>query len=239
MPTPRYLLQAAGILLLAGQAFAQDPGPPAAGDPAAGPPAAGPVVDLYRKATAASAAFYNGREYTVMEFRPTGHQFFESMDWQPASLTFDGGLYNDVPLVYDIYRDLVVVRYSSGYQRLILPGIGVSSFRIGTHRFVRLEKDIRPGFYEVLYEGKTPLYCKRMKERREDLSEQRVNIIYTEKDSYFVRKDGKYLSVKNRKAIWAAFPEKKRELRKYLRKLPFRDNWEEALTQLIAHYDQI
>lgn len=217
------------LLALAGQALAQE----------TGPPASGPAVDLYRKATAASAAFYNGKEYTIAEFRPTGHQFFESMDWQPATLVFDGGLYTDVPMVYDIYRDLVVVRYSSGYQRLILPGTGISSFQIGTHRFVRLEKDIRPGFYEILYDGKTPVYCKRMKDRQEDLSEQRVNIIYSEKHAYYVRKDGKYIPVKNRRTILDAFPEKKRELRKLMRRMPFREQWEESLTQVVSQYDQM
>ncbi|PQA60370.1 hypothetical protein [Siphonobacter curvatus] len=203
------------------------------------PPASAYAQHLYQKATSTSASYYNGKEYTIQEFRPQGHQFFESMDWLSASLSYDGIRYDNLPLLYDINRDLFILRNHDGLHRVIPDQSLLENVTIGTHTFVRIRQGLKPGFYERLYDGKTKIFCKRTKDRTEDLSQQRVLIIYTPHDYYYLLKDGQYIPVNSKKSILTALSDRKKELRKYARALNFREDRENAIRNVVAYYDQI
>lgn len=203
------------------------------------PPASAYARQLYEKATHPTASYYNGKEYTIQEFRPQGHQFFESMDWLSASLTYAGNRYNNLPLLYDIHRELFILRNHDGLHRIIPDQSLIEDVKIGTHTFIRIKQGLKPGFYELVYDGKTKVLCKRTKDRTEDLSQQRVQIIYTPHDYFYLLKGDQYIPVKNKKSILTALSDRKKELRKYARTLNFREDRDTAIRQIVAYYDQI
>lgn len=202
-------------------------------------PASAYAHHLYQEATHTSASYYNGKEYTIQEFRPQGHQFFESMDWLSASLTYAGNRYDSLPLLYDIHRELFILRNHDGLHRIIPDQSLIDDVTIGTHTFIRVKQGLKPGFYERVYDGKTKVLCKRTKERTEDLSQQRVQIIYTPHDYFYLLKGDQYIPVKNKKSILTALADRKKELRKYARTLNFREDRDTAIRQIVAYYDQI
>ncbi|MFT4031814.1 MAG: hypothetical protein QM669_05300 [Siphonobacter sp.] len=202
-------------------------------------PAIASAQQLYQTATKPLAAYYNGREYSIHEFNVTGHQFFESDEWQPGAVFFDGTFFSNVPVLYDAFRDKFLIGYSDGYTRLEIPQEKIKDFYLNKHHFVKLTKGLRPGFYEVLYDGKVKAFCRRMKERREDLSNKQVEIIYTEKEVYFIFKEGQYHFVRSKKSVLNLFPDKKNELKKYLKKFDFKHQRDVAIGKLTEYYDRL
>lgn len=197
------------------------------------------AIDRYQKATFLNARYFNGREYTIQEFRPTGHQFFESFDWDTTSIVYAGHSYTGVVAVYDIHRDEYVIQNHNGLHRIILSSEDLSDFTIHGHRFTRIDSGLKPGFYEVIYDGKTKVYCKRFKTRTEDLSDKVVQIIYAVEDRYYIRKDQIYYQVKSKKSVLKLFGDKKREIRRFMRGKIYRENREKYIGEMAAYYDQI
>ncbi|PKK35613.1 hypothetical protein BWI96_16060 [Siphonobacter sp. SORGH_AS_0500] len=197
------------------------------------------AIQHYHKATFLNARYFNGREYTIQEFRPIGHQFFESLDWDTTSIVYNGYSYDGVHAVYDIHRDIYVIQNHDGLNRIMLSPEDLSGFTIHGHRFTRLSKGINPGYYEVIYDGKTKVYCKRFKTRTEDLSDRTVQIIYNIDDRYYILKDQKYHQVKSKKSVLQLLGDKKREVRRFMRGKLYKENREKSIGEMAAYYDQI
>lgn len=203
-------------------------------------------VSLYKNATSISQNLYNGRQYYVYDARMDEHQFFEQRRWLNGMVRYDGQQFDSIPMLYDIFRDELVIRHFNG-DHVLLQTVKVDSFTIENHHFARLEsgKDINPqmrsGFYDILYNGKSRTIVRRTKSRQEKIVDKKVIAYYPEKNFYYVWKDGRYNGVNSRKSALALFPEHKRELRRVLRenKIKFRKNREMAITRMVATYDAL
>ena len=82
--------------------------------------------------------------------------------WASGEVTYDGFIYKGVPMMYDIYKDVVVVLLLDHFSMYTLLGERVHDFTFSGHHFVRVDADslvndksgISTGFYEQLYGGK-------------------------------------------------------------------------------------
>ncbi len=198
------------------------------------------AINQYTQATFLNSRYFNGREYTIQEFRPTGHQFFEAFDWDTtATITYAGYSYTNIKAVYDVHRDIFIIENNNGLYRIMLDPEELTAFTIHNHRFKRIKEGIRPGYYEIIYEGKTKVYCRRYKSRTEELSNRTVQIIYAIDDRYYIQKDQKYYQVKSKKSVLQVFKDKKREVRRFMRGKIFKENREKSIGEMAAYYDQI
>lgn len=205
------------------------------------------ALALYDSATVGSQHLYNGKQYFVYDSREVEHQFFLTDDWTVGSVFYDGQRFEQVPLLYDVFKDQLVVRYRRGFGNVTLQSPKVRSFTLAGHDFVRVEADtgrvegLRTGFYDQLYTGKTKVLARRRKDRLQQLSETKITILFPIKDQLFVYKNGEYQPVRSKSSVLALLPEYKRLLRKELRKqnLSFRDNREEAIINMASHYDEL
>ena len=94
---------------------------------------------------------YNGREY--YDYSPTikdGDPFFLSTKFNTGNIIYDGILYENVPLLYDLVTSDVIITDSNYFYRIKLNGERVSRFSVLQHTFIRLEEDsnsvIKTGF---------------------------------------------------------------------------------------------
>ncbi|OJV21055.1 MAG: hypothetical protein BGO21_09225 [Dyadobacter sp. 50-39] len=203
-------------------------------------------VSLYKNATSISQDLYNGRQYYVYDARMEEHQFFEQRRWINGMVLYDGQQFDSIPMLYDIFHDELVIRHFNG-DHVLLQTVKVDSFIVDNHHFARLEsgKDINPqmrtGFYDVVYGGKSRTLVRRTKSRQEKIVDKRVIAYYPEKNFFYIFKDGRYRSVHTKKSMLELFPEHKRDLRRVLRenKIKFRKNRELAIVKMVETYDNL
>jgi len=121
-------------------------------------------IDLYYKSIGENAHLYNGAEYmlyTLYDKEDSKNLYFMSIFLQNGSVFYDGSLYADVPLTYDLLHDeLVTTRYKQNY-RIRLNADKVGYFDLAGHHFVRVIDDTAhhlpfgTGYYDLMYDGKS------------------------------------------------------------------------------------
>jgi hypothetical protein len=203
-------------------------------------------VALYKAATSQSQNLYNGRQYYVYDSRSEEHQFFLDRKWKKGSVLYDGQLFDSIPMLYDIFKDELVIKHFNG-DDLLLQSEKTDSFILNGHRFERLEagKEIndqmRTGFYDILYNGKTRTLVRRSKQRQETIREKRIIALFPQKNLFYIRKDESFHAVHSKKSVFGLFPEHKKELRKVLKdqKIKFKKNRELAIARIVAAYDEL
>ena len=203
-------------------------------------------VSLYKEATSQSQNIYNGRLYYLYDAKMEEHQFFGDRKWQKGVVFYDGQRFDSIPMVYDIVRDELVIKHFYGDHQL-LQSEKVNYFLKDNHTFRRFEsgKDINPqmrtGFYDILYDGKSKALVRRSKQRQEKIVDKKVIAFFPEKDFYYILKNDRYYSVRSKRSVLGLFPERKRELRKALRdeRIKFRTNREIAIEKIVVTYDAL
>ncbi len=204
------------------------------------------TIAVYQRAIASQSTIVNGRQFKPYAYTfIKGHPYFETNKFSTGTIHYEGNYYDSVQLMYDENSGLLIL--DAGI-RLELINERIPEFSISGHRFKRIETDsldnaLKTGFYEVLYEGKNiELFKKEFKEFKEALSvTEGYQVEILEKRSYYVRKEGKYFRVKNKNAALDLFRQKRGELEKFIKskKLNFRKDLENAITQTAIHYDQL
>ena len=203
------------------------------------------VYALYRTHMHLQSHLYNGSEYVDYDHYIEGHQYFESDEWEGGSVHYDGTLYRDVPLLYDVRLDQVVTENLAGPLRIRLVPEKVRYFTLLGHTFVRIVADsttqggMRTGFYDQLYDGNVQVLAKRVKLIHEQITSGRVERDFYERNRYYIRKGGQFYAVKRKGSVLGVFDDRKKELQKFLReqKIRYRKAPESAMVQLARQYD--
>jgi hypothetical protein len=206
------------------------------------------AIAFYNKFIGEDAHLYNGSEHTLYDFRIKGHPYFESNLLQSGFVNYDSILYQHINMAYDIVRDeLTTNRYNQNF-RITLVNEKIAYFSILNHYFVRIIQDsinksiITTGFYDQLYNGKLKLFAKRPKKIIEKVTaEEGDQLWFEEHDGYFILRNNKYFSVKDKNNLFDFFKDRKKDLKKYLRKnkIKFKDDPELAILKSVEYYDQL
>jgi len=204
------------------------------------------VIDVYYRALGEESPLYNGSEYIEYAFTiQEGHPFFESPVWAPGDIQFEGMTFHDVPMLYDIIKDLVIIQDFHKQNKINLAADKIQEFTLSGHTFVHVVHDasneVRTGFYDRLYNGKIELLAKREKKILEKMANLQISNVVIGENIYYVRKNGVYYLVKNKRTFLDVLKNKKKEVQQYLKKnkIRFKDNFEKAMTVAVTYYDQL
>lgn len=176
------------------------------------------------------------------------HPFHAANGWTPERMTYRGQQFYNIPLLYDIYQDVLIfkntenVKYASQpirpFQRQ------VSSFTVLDDKFRYIDEKVgqlSPGFFQVLYDGEDlTLLAKRVK--RIKISAFSGESSYLKEDKYYVKIEDKYHRIYRKSSILNLFESHKKEIRKFIRENKIRvlkaekDN---QLVQLIKFCDDL
>lgn len=219
-------------------------------DSSASPRAVAYAKTLYHRALGTQEHLYSGSEYVDFNIPQRGHQYYKTREWEEANIFFDGILYQRVPILYDISQDQVLVTHPS--EEGIFVKIKLNNDRIGYFTFLgdtfvqirgntSSDTPLEPGLYQQLYDGEVGVVAKRIKTRQDQIESQTVISVFTQRDRYYIRKDGQYYPVKSKGSVLQVFKEHKKELSQHLRKsgVKFRENREAAIITLAKHYDAL
>ncbi len=172
-----------------------------------------------------NTGLYQGTIYTE-KYRTINEntQFFQTREFQPGSVCYDGQCYYDLELKYDVFGDEVLVRLITevGGGTLELFKDYIESFQIDGHNFVKITRTEAPllnnyGFYEVALESSSfTLYIKHNKKifDRKDRRSIYYEFLDGPSENVLLYND-KYTIVNSKKDIIAVFPNLKRDIDKF------------------------
>jgi len=190
---------------------------------------------------------FNGVKYVEYEAGFTGNAYYQSGEFQNANLHYDGVDFYGVPILYDLYKQMVVVKYPADQAYMSLINAKLDKFAIGNHTFIRIDadskqKDIESGFYELLYDGRSEFVKKYVKDIQVEKSGLNIKNVFNEHTGYYLLKDGIYYPVSGKRSMLSVFKDKRKDLEAYIKsnKLDFGDNQEEGdMIKVAAYYDQL
>ncbi len=204
---------------------------------------------IYDESTRNYSHLYNGKEY--IEFKKNmpevGTLFFNSPEWEEGEVFYDGELYENVSMRYDLLRDKLIVEHK-GFSDIELINEKIKYFTIKGHSFVRLESKpdsksaITTGFYDEIYDGATKVLVKRWKVTEEKVETQfSMTLTFKDKSAIFILKDGVYYPVGSKSSALKVFGEQKSALKKFMshEQIKYRSNREAALIKIAREYDRL
>jgi hypothetical protein len=205
------------------------------------------VIAISSEMANPQSPLYNGSEYVNYDNHIEGHQFFESQVLEEGSVMYDGILYKNVPMLYDIVKDEVIIEHFDRYYKIRLVSERINYFSLLNHTFVRFKKDpesrpeLETGFYEILYDGQLTVLLKKAKRYKETIESQRVIRQFLEDDQYYLYKNTSFHPVKGKLSVIQVLKDRKKEVRQFIRQhhLTFKANIGQDLTSISLFYDKL
>lgn len=163
-----------------------------------------------------------GRVYFSIYPAIKGSQYLDT-DWSLGNIQMHNRVYKDVPLLYDIYSDDLILLHlqTKSFNLIRLIKEYIQGFNLGDRYFINLaysrylETGLKPGFYELLSSDRVSLLCK----RRHLLKTEDAISSFSRKDIIYLVNDGQAHRISNRKSVVTAIGEShKKSIYSFLKK---------------------
>jgi len=202
------------------------------------------VLGVYNKTIGDQSEIYNGPQYNPLPKAYRGSPYFlDTASLQPANIRYNGTWYKEIPILYDVYNDLMVsVSHSIFYS---VRSTKLSDVFVAGHHFINLPESkglkLATGYYDELYGGQSQVLVKRKRGVVKRVEQQSVLVIYEDDDVIYIKKGSDYLPVNSKQSVFDVFKNKSKQLKDYIsaNKISFRKDKEHAISQLATYYDQI
>ncbi|MBA4167185.1 MAG: hypothetical protein H0X41_06535 [Chitinophagaceae bacterium] len=203
------------------------------------------AIDSYYRYTGNQSRLYNGLDRTFYDPAIKGDPYYLSDSLMEGSVLYDSMYFENVPMLYDIYKDELTVRHFKGYK-IVLLNEKITSFSISGHHFVAHEYDknagfgMHSGFYDHLYAGKTMVLARRTKLLNEKITSQ-VEQEFLPHDNFYIWKDGAYRSCATYHGLLDILKPGSKDIRHYLKKnkIKFRNDPEKVIVTAVRFYDSL
>jgi len=222
---------------------------PAARDTSVGDSAYSLAVQQYHAYLDPEPNLYRGGQYAEYGYLlKEGHPFFNDDHFHNGTVVYNGILYDNVQLLFDEVKDLLVMPDPLKAFKITLISYQVESFTIGDYSFIRLSDSLNHsqpdnGFYQQLYKGHTSLLKRERKTIREDLSNPTEGIerFIDLHVAYYLKRGNMYYSVNTKSSLLDALKDKLKEAKKFIRQnhLNVRKDKENALMKVVAWYNEL
>ncbi|NVO18100.1 MAG: hypothetical protein HXX13_00275 [Bacteroidetes bacterium] len=204
------------------------------------------VTGLYEKNASNHLGIYTGADYQF-EHTNIGNTLFHDPHFIIGDVIYDNIRYVDIPMVYDLVKDELVVQNPEKLNNIAIQSDRISRFWLQGCCFVRISPDtvtgpnVSSGFYRCLYDGRTRVFTRSMKFIEEYAEDGKMKKMVREKDVWYINKGGKLFEVNNKRSVLMILEDRNKELRLFCRKnhLKFRTPMDISLIKLAEYYDQI
>jgi hypothetical protein len=210
------------------------------------------ALKVYHASLFPEPGLYNGSQYPYDVYYPftinEGHPFFLTEHFSVGSVVYNSILYENIPLLYDIIKDKLLINDPTGRYMIILTGERVATFTIANQTFVRLKQDavnnsgLNTGFYAVLYNGNTSLYKKVFKVLKENTASiTGLNEYVVEGGEYFIKKNNQYYRITKKKSLMLVMNDNKKDVGQFMKKnrLNLKRAKDQSLSKIVSYYDSI
>lgn len=148
------------------------------------------------------------------------HPFLYDFKWQLGDVLYQDQQFKNVMLIYNLEEDVLLTMGEgiSRYTQFIeLKSDRISNFRIRNSKYKWMNESIQrndSGFYEILYEGdQLDLIAKRTK----TLNLNDAQLIYEQKDEYYVHYQNEYFTINNSGDLSRKFKSNRRLIKDFAR----------------------
>lgn len=169
----------------------------------------------------------SGTEYIEQHIiRNNMHKYFRADVFEPGKITYEGQAYLEIPLKYNVYDDLLIIRlpHSGGETIIELHKENIQAFSLYGHHFRNFrapegEDSEIGGFYEVLFESSSGLLLKKhLKKISKHLDKNFTYFEFERNDpEYLFFQNNTYYSFDSRRDLFRIFPDSKKLIRRYYR----------------------
>ena len=205
------------------------------------------ALGLYHTYMAPEASLYRGDEYAPYgRLLRSGQPFFGEGKALRGMVCYNGILYHNVSLYYDLVYDEVIMDDVFHIQKIRLVGPQIAYFTLGPHYFIHLLDSLNPtaprnGYYEVIYKGRITLLKRETKTIQEELNPGSPvqRFIEGADSSFYLKIGGTYHSVNSTGSLLHMLKDRKKAVRNYIRTndLSMRYDKENTLIKVVAWYD--
>lgn len=165
-----------------------------------------------------SVPLYRGKAYHGYPSSYQGSATFLGEDFRTGSVEYRNVKYNDVEITYDAYLERVVINHPRFLYPVQLEPSWVGSFTIGEHGFVAIkhpELEI-DGHLEVLVKtADTRLLVEHRKLLAKQAGARELLRSFRDETRYFLEYRGKLHLIENRRDLYKAAPEYKKQLKSF------------------------
>ena len=197
-------------------------------------------IGRYNTSIGGQSHLYNGSAYTEYVSQNEENPYFID-EWIEGSVDYDGEFHDNIPILYDISLDRVIIDNQYSIKKVMLVDDKVSEFTIQDHHFVHLKDTPLPaGHYELAYDGNTKVYVRHKKTLQSRTVDYSIINQFEEKKLYYIYKDGKFLTVRGKGSVLKVLGDKKKELKKFARdnKLAFGNDRARDISRMAEYYDR-
>ena len=203
--------------------------------------------DLYLQYMGKEAPIFNGPvsrpfNYTLSE----GSQYFIPIQNPAGKVVYNGLMYTDVPLLFDVLNNKLITRKPSDNQAFEIQTSHVSHFELDKHRFTYLQtslaKNMPAGFYEILYEGKkNSVYEMHTKLLNEELGEKFKKYVIEDNSIFYIKKGGAYYKVEKKKNLYQIYNNHEAEIKSFIKnnQLNVSKNTAAALIEIAGYFETL
>lgn len=207
------------------------------------------VVSNYNKGIGQQSRLYNGIEY--VPYSPlikNNANFHDLKEMVTGAVMFDGYTFNNVPMLYDLNKDLLVVQLYNKISQYILASDRVSTFDLDGHHFVYISADtvnnksFASGFYDQFYAGKTEAIARYSKSIQNLATGNDIETYFTPaKKQFYIKRGVDYEPVNSEGDILKLLKDHKKELQQYIKSnnLKFKTAPEQAIAGITSYYDHL
>jgi hypothetical protein len=203
------------------------------------------ALAVYDRAMEGNLHIYNGSEYTPYQSLSGEHPFFLTSEWTSGNILYDGEWFENVPMLYDLEKGLIIISYYFKGIKMQLSSDRVQEFTLHDHWFINLKQtfdslEMKAGFYDVLYKGKTSVVTKRTKKYFEHMSGTDLTQGFKETGQHYLLTHGKYHKVSTKSGVLSLLTDKKKDLKIYIRKNRlFVSEREASIARVAQYYDSL
>jgi hypothetical protein len=205
------------------------------------------VKNYYYRQKGNEAAIYNGTLYYANSSEIEGNAYFNSGDWLRGDVDYDGIIYKNIFLKYDIVKDeLIVTPNETNGVPICLFGPRVKRFSFSGYTFIRVDNsstgtNSTAGFYQQLIQGKVSALAKTTKTISEKIVDNKVARKFEQKIKYYALKEGQLFHIENKKDLLRVLEDHKKETQAFIKekKLNFRDDPEKTIASVVEYYNHL
>ena len=205
------------------------------------------AVLQYQLLEGVQSRLYNGklyRDYTIP--LTEGHPYFSGDQFENGTVSYDGMVYANVPLLFNIVTDEVITPHYNKVHWISLRNDKISSFSFGGHYFIRVVQDsagsdITTGIYEQLYAGKSSALKKKWKYVTEAITNNQLKRSVKTVERRYLWHDGSWQRVTSLRSVLKVLNGHNAAIRQHLRSanIKYKRKPDQALARVAAFYDQL
>ena len=143
-----------------------------------------------------------GKTYEI-NYQAENSQFFEADNPENGTLIYDGIIFSNIEMQYDLYHQQIIVLLESknGAHYVSIDKSKVSRFSINSNLFVQVRGDsiMKDGIYQHVFSN---LYIKRIKQRKETITTSRIEVEFIPKSIFYIKNKNGSFRVTNKKSFF-------------------------------------